>query len=362
MTLRLAHVLTIAMSAAAAIAEEPPPLESPQAKQSYVLGVNFGRGLRQEAVELDRSAFDRGLADGLAGAEAELSEDEISELISALRGELRDRREAARAGTLEQSLRAEEAFLAANGREQGVVSLESGVQYRILEAGEGRRPALTDTVVCDYTGRLVDGTLFAGRDSTGRSQRLPVWKMVPGLREALSLMPEGSRWEVFVPSALGYGSRGAGRSIGPNATLIFDIAMTSIEGGAEDRTDAGTAASDLRFSFKLDPRLLGGTYGGVRWVAPPRFTGASAQDRVDVRVEAVDSTGASVAARSRWTPADPEMVTISPQEGEVVEIRVNRPGQSAVEVAAGGLSRTLLISATQQGQSVQLEISQPQSD
>ena len=126
-----------------------------------------------------------------------------------------------------------EAFLAANKSKEGVVTLPSGLQYKILTQGSGPKPTAGDSVVCNYRGTLLDGTEFDSSYQRGQAATFPVGQVIKGWTEALQLMPVGSKWQLFIPSDLAYGSRGAGPSIGPNATLIFEVELLSIQDKAK---------------------------------------------------------------------------------------------------------------------------------
>jgi FKBP-type peptidyl-prolyl cis-trans isomerase FklB len=123
-----------------------------------------------------------------------------------------------------------EAFLAANKTKEGVVTLPSGLQYKVLKAGTGPKPSANDSVVCNYRGTLLDNTEFDSSYKRGQPATFPVGKVIKGWTEALQLMPVGSKWQLFIPSELAYGPRGAGPDIGPNATLIFEVELLSIQG------------------------------------------------------------------------------------------------------------------------------------
>jgi FKBP-type peptidyl-prolyl cis-trans isomerase FklB len=122
-----------------------------------------------------------------------------------------------------------DAFLAANKEKEGVTTLESGLQYRIIKAGDGRKPVEGDMIECNYRGTFINGKEFASSYETGAAAMFPLEKVIPGWQEALKLMPVGSKWQLFVPPHLAYGANGAGRDIGPNQTLIFEIELVAIK-------------------------------------------------------------------------------------------------------------------------------------
>ena len=122
-----------------------------------------------------------------------------------------------------------EAFLTKNATEPGVVTCTSGLQYRILEDGDGACPGPTDSVTVHYSGKLLNGKVFDSSYKRGEPLSFPVNRVISGWTEALQMMPVGSKWELFIPSSLGYGARGAGGLIGPNATLIFEVELLAIQ-------------------------------------------------------------------------------------------------------------------------------------
>ena len=129
----------------------------------------------------------------------------------------------------EENLSQGEAFLDENGKREGVITLPSGLQYEVMRDGNGDMPAATDTVVTHYRGTLIDGKEFDSSHRRGEPARFPVNRVIAGWTEALQLMKVGSKWKLFIPSSLAYGERGAGRAVGPNATLIFEVELLAIQ-------------------------------------------------------------------------------------------------------------------------------------
>ena len=181
--------------------------------------MNYGASLRKQSVEVDPDILVRGLRDSLAGGKTLLTEDEERTVLTVLQNEIQKKREDA---NME--------FLAANKSKEGVVTLPSGLQYKILQAGTGPKPATTDSVVCNYRGTTIDGKEFDSSYKRGQPATFPVSGVIKGWTEALQLMPVGSKWQLFIPGDLAYGARGAGPGIGPNATLIFEVELISIQG------------------------------------------------------------------------------------------------------------------------------------
>ena len=212
-----------------AAVQQRPALETAEAKLSYALGMDLGKQLRQKKVEIDAAVFARGLADALAGGALLLTEAESRALVTALQEDMQRREFARVVENAEKNKKDGDAFLAANRQKPGVVVLDSGLQYRILAAGTGRKPTADDTVICQYKGTLIDGAEFDSSYSRGEPATFPVKGVMKGWSEALQLMPVGSRWQLFVPPELAYGSRGSGGRIAPNTTLVFDVELTGIK-------------------------------------------------------------------------------------------------------------------------------------
>ncbi len=209
--------------------QEAGVLKSQKQRLSYALGADLGTQFRKQSVEVDPVSFGKGLSDALSGGKTLMTEEEIRASITALQTELKQRQAQAAKAAADDNRKAGEAFLAENSRKEGVVGLPSGLQYKILKAGDGRKPTSTDVVVCHYRGTLVDGTEFDSSYKRGQPATLRVDGVIRGWTEALQLMPVGSRWQLFIPSSLAYGEAGAGAVIGPNATLIFEVELTSIK-------------------------------------------------------------------------------------------------------------------------------------
>jgi FKBP-type peptidyl-prolyl cis-trans isomerase len=260
----------------------------------------------------------------------------------------------------ERNRRAGEAFLARNRDADGVVTLPSGLQYKVLKAGDGRKPALDDTVVVHYRGTLLDGTEFGSSYRAGRPGTFPLRASIAGWREALQLMPAGSRWQLFVPPHLAYGERGGGRAIGPNATLIFEAELVSVVGRRGGAGAEAAAVTGIEVAFKLDDRLTRSLFLGDRWVSPATFSAPPQGKTSTVRASArgVDASGKHVAIAPRWTPADPGMVQVTKGRGGDVSITVRRPGESKLKVAFQGVTKELAVRASRQGGGLAVEISQ----
>jgi FKBP-type peptidyl-prolyl cis-trans isomerase FklB len=207
----------------------PLTLATTKDKLSYALGMNFGENLHKQSVAVDTSIVVRGMKDGLAGGKTLMTEEEARTAITDLMAGLRKQHEEQMQKAGEGNKKEGDTFLAANKSKPGVVALPSGLQYKILQAGTGPKPVATDSVVCNYRGTLIDGKEFDSSYKRGQPATFPVGGVIKGWTEALQLMPVGSKWQLFIPSELAYGPRGAGADIGPNATLIFEVELLSIQ-------------------------------------------------------------------------------------------------------------------------------------
>jgi FKBP-type peptidyl-prolyl cis-trans isomerase FklB len=208
----------------------PLVLKTPKDKASYAIGMNVGKSLHKDSVDVDPAILLRGLKDALAGGKTLLTDDEAKTAMAAIQADLRKKQEAKMAVVGDANKKEGDAFLAENKTKEGVVTLPSGLQYKILKEGAGPKPSATDSVVCNYKGTLIDNTEFDSSYKRGQPATFPVGQVIKGWTEVLQLMPVGSKWQVWVPSELGYGPRGPGGAIGPNSTLIFEIELLSIQG------------------------------------------------------------------------------------------------------------------------------------
>ena len=203
-------------------------LDSTEERLSYGIAFGLGEGLKADGVPLDVAAFSAGLRDAFEGAQPKLSQEEIGKEMQAFQQKQGVKQEAQVQQVAEKNIAEGTAFLAENATKDGVVVLESGLQYKVLEAGEGPMPGEADTVEVHYRGTLIDGTEFDSSYSRGSTVSFGVTQVIAGWTEALQLMPAGSKWQLFIPAELAYGTGGAGPTIGPNATLIFDVELIQI--------------------------------------------------------------------------------------------------------------------------------------
>ena len=229
MKLRLLTILGIVLLASPANSGENLVLKSQKDKISYVIGVDIGRNLQKGSIDFDPDILAKGIKDALSGGKPLLTEQEIRETTAVFQKELMAKQEEVAKKLGEKNKKEGEAFLSENKKKEGVKTLPSGLQYKVIKEGTGKKPKITDTVTTHYRGTLIDGIEFDSSYRRGKPASFPVNGVIPGWTEALQLMGEGAKWQLFIPPNLAYGERGAGRDIGPDATLIFEIELISIQ-------------------------------------------------------------------------------------------------------------------------------------
>ena len=197
-------------------------------KQSYAIGLSVGKNLTRDSIDVEPKFVLQGIQDALGNGKLQLTDDQIKQVMTALQAQVQQKQEAKRLAAEANNKKEGAAFLAANASKPGVVTLPSGLQYKVLTPGTGPKPTATDTVVCNYRGTLIDGTEFDSSYKRGQPATFPVGRVIKGWTEALQLMPVGSKWQLVIPSDLAYGDRGQG-PIGPNSTLVFDVELMSIQ-------------------------------------------------------------------------------------------------------------------------------------
>ncbi len=217
--------LTVAMNSA--WSEGVTELKSEKDKLSYAIGVSTGKNLKKQGTDIDMKILIQGMKSGLAGEKLLMPEKEIRNVMNNFATSLRQNDQVTRRQAMDVNKKKGDAFLAENKSKPGVVTLPSGVQYKIIKTGEGRKPAESDMVQVKYRGTLLDGTEF---DDTGDNiVNLKASALIAGWKQALTLMPVGSRWKIYIPSQLAYGERGVGSDIGPNETLVFEVELIAIK-------------------------------------------------------------------------------------------------------------------------------------
>jgi FKBP-type peptidyl-prolyl cis-trans isomerase FklB len=220
---------------APAASQNNPALPTQKDKVSYAIGMNIGNGLRKQGVDVDPNLLKQGLQDTLSGGKTLLSEDEARATLTDFQNEMRKKQQEKMQQAAETNKKDGEAFLAANKAKAGVVTLPSGLQYKVLTPGAGAKPTASDSVVCNYRGTLIDGKEFDSSYKRGEPATFPVGGVIKGWTEALQLMPVGSKWQLVIPSDLAYGARGQGPDIGPDSTLVFEVELLSIQSKDKDK-------------------------------------------------------------------------------------------------------------------------------
>jgi FKBP-type peptidyl-prolyl cis-trans isomerase FklB len=217
------------------------PLTTKTEKFSYALGMDIGSkvgpSLKKQSVDVDPALVSQGLKDAMSGGKTRLTEQEAQTVLTDMQAEVTKQRQEKQEKVAAANKAEGDAFLAANKSKEGVVTLPSGLQYKILKEGTGPKPASGDTVSCNYRGTLINGTEFDNSTKHGEAAKFGVSQVIKGWTEALQLMPVGSKWQLFVPPSLAYAERGAGADIGPDTTLVFEVELLSIEKGKDEKPD-----------------------------------------------------------------------------------------------------------------------------
>ncbi|MCK5720325.1 MAG: FKBP-type peptidyl-prolyl cis-trans isomerase [Thiomargarita sp.] len=198
-------------------------------KQSYSIGYNYVQLLKRQGIEIELPFLIKAIEDVFYNNKPLLSEDEVKQNLQDIKKEMMAKQQEKSEQQAQINLAEGQTFLAENASKDGVVSLASGLQYKVITEGTGKTPSATDKVTTHYEGTLINGTVFDSSYKRGQPATFPVNGVIKGWTEALQLMQEGAKWQLFIPSDLAYGGRGAaGGKIGPNAILIFDIELISI--------------------------------------------------------------------------------------------------------------------------------------
>jgi len=221
--------LSIFLLAAGLSAQDASPLKTTKDKTSYALGLAVAKSFQSQGIDADPNLVAQAIKDALSGGKLLMTDDEFRATMAAFEQAMNQKQADAKVAEASANKKAGDAFLAENGKKDGVVTMPSGLQYKVITEGTGKKPTDADTVTCQYRGTLINGTEF---DSSYKNQQpavLEVGRVIPGFKEALEIMPVGSKMQFFIPAALAYGERGAGNIIGPNSTLIFEVELVSIQ-------------------------------------------------------------------------------------------------------------------------------------
>ena len=210
-------------------AEDDAVLKTEKDKLSYAIGMNIGNNLKRQSLELNLEIVSQGIWDSLTDGKTLMSEQEYRDTMTVFEQEMKQKQVSQIKELSEKNKQQGEAFLAENRKKDAVITLPSGLQYKVIKKGTGKTPKATDTVTVNYMGSLINGTEFDSSYRRGQPASFKVNGVIRGWTEALQLMQEGAKWQLFIPSDLAYGERGAGRDIGPYSTLIFEVELISIE-------------------------------------------------------------------------------------------------------------------------------------
>ncbi len=209
--------------------KEPAGFKTDKQKFSYTAGYQIGQNLKRQNLDLDSKTFSQGVQDAISDAKPRLKTEEMQAAVQSQQKKDMEKQEV----LMKKNLEAGQAFLEANKKKEGVIALPSGLQYKVITEGKGKQPKSTDSVIAHYRGTLTNGTEFDSSYKRNEPATFPVAGVIKGWQEALPLMKEGSKWQVYIPADLAYGPRGAGAAIGPNEALVFDIELLSVKSGTE---------------------------------------------------------------------------------------------------------------------------------
>ena len=224
----LATVLSIGLLFSVCSAGEKLELKDQKAKESYSLGYQFGQSLKAQGVDINLQVYNSGIQDGLGGKNPGMTSEEIRATMTSLQQRLMAAQQKGLKEQAAKNLSQSKTFLAENGKKEGIKTLPSGLEYKVVTEGSGKMPKETDTVIVHYKGTLIDGTEFDSSYRRNQPAAFQVKGVIKGWTEALQLMKEGSKWQLFIPPDLGYGERGTG-PVPPNSALIFEVELLSIQ-------------------------------------------------------------------------------------------------------------------------------------
>jgi FKBP-type peptidyl-prolyl cis-trans isomerase FklB len=221
----VAGVLTFTHPCSAA---EPVELKDQNAKANYSIGYQIGGDFRRQGVEITPEVLISGVEDALSGAESRMTDEEMRNTLVSLKQRTSSDEQEAGQQSVQDNLARGEAFLAENATREGVTTLPSGLQYKVIEAGSGPSPKRTDQVTVHYRGTLIDGTEFDSSYSRNQPATFRLDRVIPGWTEGLQLMQQGAKWQLYIPAGLAYGESGSGARIPPNSALVFDVELIKV--------------------------------------------------------------------------------------------------------------------------------------
>lgn len=221
----------LTLLSASVLAADAGKLKTEKQKTSYALGRQVGEDVKRNNVDLDPDVFTQAIRESLKGQKSKMTDDEMKTTLQTFQQKMRDKQMAMVQELSNKNKKEGEAYLEANKKKSDVKTTPSGLQYRVIKEGKGKKPGPDDVVVAHYVGTHVNGKEFDSSVKRGEPATFAVSGVIKGWQEALQMMPEGSKWEIVVPAALGYGERGAGGAIGPNETLVFNVELLQVKPG-----------------------------------------------------------------------------------------------------------------------------------
>lgn len=239
----LGTILVIMLLATPVFAEKKVELKNAKDKLSYSIGFEMGSSIKRNGIDVDQNIVTKAINDALSGGKALMNEQEMRESISALQKDMAAKQQERTKGLADKNKKEGAAFLAENKKKEGVKALPGGLQYVILSEGKGKQPKATDTVTVQYRGTLIDGSEFDSSYKRGQPATFGLNQVIKGWTEGVQLMKEGGKIRLFVPSELGYGDRGSGAQIGPNAALIFEIELIAVGQAPQGEPQSGATVT-----------------------------------------------------------------------------------------------------------------------
>jgi FKBP-type peptidyl-prolyl cis-trans isomerase FklB len=222
-------IVSVFLMACQGNTQEQAHMKSMKDSISYSIGMNIGKDLKNQSIDVDPQLIAAGIKDMISGAKPQLTDEQIQSCMTSLQTEMMAKQQVKNKEVGEKNMKDGQAFLEANKAKEGVKVTASGLQYKILKEGNGAKPTATSTVSVHYRGTTIDGTEFDSSIKRGQPAEFPVNGVIKGWTEALQLMPVGSKWQLVIPAELAYGAHGAGAAIGPNAVLIFEVELLAIK-------------------------------------------------------------------------------------------------------------------------------------
>ena len=229
MKLILVGAISAALASGISLAGDKVEPKTESDKVSYSVGYRLGGDFKRQQVDINSDMLVQGIEDAASGGEALMTDEQMRTVMMNLANRVKAEQMEKQKQEGAQNIKAGEAFLAENAGKEGVKTTDSGLQYKVITAGEGKTPQKSDKVTVHYRGTLIDGSEFDSSYSRNKPATFGVGQVIPGWTEALQLMKEGDKWEIYLPSKLAYGERGAGAKIPPNSTLIFEVELISVD-------------------------------------------------------------------------------------------------------------------------------------